>query len=279
MHLGKLDLHSLSDGFFGLDGGAMFGVVPRPVWQELQPPDERNRIRLALRPLLVVSGPHRLLIDCGIGDKANAAFADTYRIEKTDTIDASLARAGWSPADVTHVILTHLHFDHCGAATRVASGRVVPNFPRAQHFVQQAEWDLATNPNRRSRAAYLGENFLPLEAAGLLEVVDGDFEPVPGISVRLVPSHTPGLQLVFVHSEGRTALYWSDLLPTRSHIATPYIMGYDLLPLQTMEWKERLVKQALAERWLCFPAHDAELAVGVIEHDGGRYVLRPGGTG
>ncbi|MFO7652048.1 MAG: MBL fold metallo-hydrolase [bacterium] len=275
MILGDFTLHSLCDGFFGLDGGAMFGVVPRPVWQKLQPPDERNRIRLALRPLLAVNGRHRVLIDTGIGDKSSPEFCDAYRIEKTDTIDASLERAGFSPADITHVILTHLHFDHCGGATHIESGRIVPRFPNARHYVQQAEWELATNPNRRSRAAYLPENFLPLEAAGLLEIVEGDFDPVPGVAAKLTPGHTPGLQLVFIRSGGATALYWSDLLPTRSHIATPYVMGYDLLPLETMEAKERLVGQAVAEQWLCFPAHDTELAAGRIGRDGGRFVLNP----
>lgn len=255
MILGDFALHSLCDGFFE--------------WA-----DDRHCTRLALRPLLVVSGPNRLLIDCGIGDICAPGTADTCRAVKFDTIDASLGRAGFSPADVTHVILTHLHFDHCGGSTRLESGRVVPRFPNARHFVQLAEWERATSTDRRARAAYCPDSFLPLEAVGLLEAVEGDFEPVPGVTVKLAPSHTPGFQLVFIRSGGATALYWSDLLPTKAHIATPYIVGYDVLPLQTMELKEQLVGQAFAEQWLCFPAHDTEMAVGTLERDGSRWTLR-----
>ncbi len=275
MLLGDLMMHSLCDGFFGVDGGAMFGVVPRPAWQKLQPPDEGSRIRLALRPLLIINGTARVLVDCGIGDKSDPDFADACRVERTDTIDASLARAGLRADDITHVILTHLHFDHCGGATRIESGRVVPRFSKARHYVQRAEWQLAVSPNHRSRAAYLTEDFVPVKEAGLLEVVEGDFMPVPGIEVKLVPSHTPGLQVVFARSGGRTALFWSDLLPTQSHIATPYIIGYDVLPLETMNAKERLVAQAVAEQWLCFPAHDAEVAAGTLADVDGRLRLEP----
>jgi glyoxylase-like metal-dependent hydrolase (beta-lactamase superfamily II) len=276
MRFGDFGLVSLSDGFFGLDGGAMFGVVPRPVWQKLNPPDERNRIRLALRPLLVVTQTERILIETGIGDKGDARFNDLYRVEKPDTLRASLARAGFTPEDITRVVLTHLHFDHCGGSTeRDPSGRIVPTFPNARHYVHKAEWDLARNPNRRSRAAYLPENYLPLAEAGMMELVEADRELVPGIELVRVGGHTPGLMLPFIRSEGRTALYWSDLLPTASHVATPYITGYDLLPLETMEQKERLVSQAAAQQWLCFPGHDTELAAGRLALESGRYALCP----
>ena len=255
MILGDFALHSLCDGFLELAGN------PSPT-------------RLALRPLLVVGGPNRVLIDCGIGDICLPGSAGTCGVEKSDTIDASLERAGFSPADVTHVILTHLHFDHCGGATKVESGRVVPRFPNARHFVQLAEWERATSTDRRARAGYCPDSFLPLEAVGLLEAVEGDVEVVPGVTAKFAPSHTPGFQLVFIRSCGTTALYWSDLLPTKAHIATPYIVGYDVLPLQTMALKERLVGQAVTEQWLCFPAHDTEMAVGTIERDGSRWALR-----
>lgn len=270
MDFGSFKLHSLSDGFFGLDGGAMFGVIPRPVWQKTNPPDERNRIRLALRPLLVVSGQHRILIDAGIGDKEDDRFRDIYRVERTDTLGSSLGRAGFTPDDITHVVLTHLHFDHCGGGTRLdAEGRTVPGFPNARYVVQRLELELARNPNRRSRAAYLAPNFEPLIAAGQLDVIDGDTELVPGIRLVRVGGHTPGLMVAFIESGGRTAVYCSDLVPTRAHIATPYVMGYDLLPLETMEQKEKLVGRAITEGWLCFPGHDTEHAAGVlVEHDG-----------
>jgi glyoxylase-like metal-dependent hydrolase (beta-lactamase superfamily II) len=277
---GDFRLHSLSDGFFGLDGGAMFGVVPRPLWERTNPPDERNRIRLALRPLLITAGKERVLIDTGIGDKWDSRNTDMYRIEHTDTTESSLARAGFKPDDITKVVLTHLHFDHAGAATRLDStGKPVPSFPNARHYVQQKEWDLALNPNRRSRAAYLPENFLPLQEAGQLEILNGDFrfELAPGLELELVLTggHTPGHQVALLRSGGETAIYWGDLIPTRSHIATPYIMGYDLSPLETMEQKEKLVQQAIVGKWLSFVEHDPEYACGVIEEENGKPFLRP----
>lgn len=276
MRFGEFELFSLSDGFFGLDGGAMFGVVPRPLWERTNPPDDRNRIRLALRPLLVVAGDNRVLIDTGIGDKWDAKNTDTYRIDHTDTVESSLARAGFKPEDITKVVLTHLHFDHAGAATRPDStGKPVPRFPNARYYVQQKEWNLALNPNRRSRAAYLPENFLPLQEAGQLEIIAGNSELVLGLELVLTSGHTPGHQIVLLHSGGRTAVYWGDLIPTRSHIATPYIMGYDLLPLETMEQKEKLVQQAIAGKWLSFLEHDPDFASGIIEEENGKPFFRP----
>jgi glyoxylase-like metal-dependent hydrolase (beta-lactamase superfamily II) len=280
VNLGKLRLYSLSDGFFGLDGGAMFGVVPRPLWERTNPPDERNRIRLALRPLLITAGKERVLIDTGIGDKWDARSTDIYRIEHTDTIESSLAHVGFRPEDVTKVVLTHLHFDHAGAATKLDStGKPVPRFANAGYYVQQKEWDLALSPNRRSRAAYLPENFLPLQEAGQLELIDGDSRLELGLGLafelHLTGGHTPGHQVVLLRSGGETAIYWGDLIPTRSHIATPYVMGYDLLPLETMEQKEKLVQEAIAGKWLSFLEHDPEYACGVIEEENGKPFLKP----
>jgi glyoxylase-like metal-dependent hydrolase (beta-lactamase superfamily II) len=311
MQFGEFELHSLSDGFFGLDGGAMFGIVPKPVWERTNPADARNRIRLASRPLLVVAGADRILIDTGIGDRWDEKARNIYSIEKSDTVESSLARAGFRPEDVTKVVLTHLHFDHAGATTKLDdSGRPVPRFPKARHYVQQKEWDAALNPNRRTRASYRPDDFLPVQAAGLLELIDGPFALEPGLELLPTGGHTPGHQIVLVRagsrgqglaaaapvgqSEGsgsedqnpgtmepqnhvliRTAVFWGDLIPTRSHIATPYIMGYDLSPLETMEQKEKLVQQAIAGKWLSFLEHDPEYACGVIEEENGKQFLRP----
>jgi glyoxylase-like metal-dependent hydrolase (beta-lactamase superfamily II) len=254
----------------------MFGVVPRPLWEKSNPPDERNRIRLALRPLLVRTPTERIIVDSGIGDKWDSKGRDIYRIEPTDTIDASLARHGLTPEDITMVVLTHLHFDHAGGATRLdAGGKPVPSFPRARYLVQRAEWEDATNPNRRSRAAYMPENFLPIEQAGQIELVDGTREVVPGVELLHTGGHTRGLQLVRVRADGRTAVFWSDMIPTRTHIATPYIMGYDLYPLVTMEAKERLVREAVAERWVSFLEHDPDVAAGCITMVDGTHRLEP----
>jgi glyoxylase-like metal-dependent hydrolase (beta-lactamase superfamily II) len=276
MRIGDFELHSLSDGFFGLDGGAMFGVVPKPLWEKTNPPDDRNRICLALRPLLIIAGPNRVLVDTGIGNKWDSKGQNIYRIEKTDTTDASLARLGLKPEDITHVVLTHLHFDHAGGATRFGPDRnLVPSFPNARYLVQRAEWEDATRPNPRSRAAYLSDNFAPIEKAGLLELVDGTTEFLPGIELLHVGGHTRGLQLVRVVSAGSTAVFWSDIIPTTAHVATPYIMGYDLHPLVTMEIKERLVNEACTGHWLCFLEHDPQTSAGYLVRSDNRCRLVP----
>jgi len=305
MRLGEFELHSLSDGFFGLDGGAMFGVVPKPIWERTNPADARNRIRLASRPLLIVTPTDHILVDTGIGDKWDTRNTDIYRIEHTDTIESSLARAGFRPEDVTKIVLTHLHFDHAGAATKLGpTGKPVPRFPNARHYVQQKEWDAALNPNRRSRASYIAADFLPVQEAGLLELIDGDLQLELGselaLELVLTGGHTPGHQIVLMGtgsgghgSKGSgsepqnpgtpeplnpcsaAAVFWGDLIPTRSHIAIPYIMGYDLSPLETMEQKEKLVQQAIAGKWLSFLEHDPEYACGVIEEENGKPFLRP----
>ncbi len=305
MRLGEVQLYSLCDGFFGLDGGAMFGVVPKPIWERTNPADTRNRIRLASRPLLVVAGADRILVDTGIGDKWDARSTDIYRIERNDTVDSSLARAGFKPEDITKVVLTHLHFDHDGATTKLdESGKPVPRFPNARHYVQRKEWEAALTPNRRSRASYMPADFLPIREAGLLELVDGDvrLELELGLALELILTggHTPGHQVVVMRtgSGGQgakgsgsepqdlgtpgpmnpcsaTAVSWGDLIPTRSHIAIPYIMGYDLHPLETMAQKEKLVRLAVDGRWVSFFEHDPDFASGVIEEENGKPFLRP----
>jgi glyoxylase-like metal-dependent hydrolase (beta-lactamase superfamily II) len=276
VNLGDFRLHCLSDGFFGLDGGAMFGIVPKPVWERTNPPDDRNRIRLALRPLLIVTSSEHVLVDTGIGDKWDARSTDVYRIEHTDTIESSLARAGFGPEDITEVVLTHLHFDHAGATTKLdESGKPVPRFPNARHYVQQKEWDAAINTNRRTRGSYRPDDFLPVQAAGLLELIDGPFALERGLELLPTGGHTPGHQVVLIRSDGQAAIYWGDLIPTRSHLATPYIMGYDLAPLETMTQKEKLVGMAIAGRWVSFFEHDPDFASGVIEEENGKPFLRP----
>lgn len=271
MILGEFRLLPLFDGYFGLDGGAMFGVVPKPLWEKTNPPDERNRIRLALRPLLVVTSGELVLIDTGIGNKFDEKFADRYRVEKVTTLLDSLENAGFGPNDITLVILTHLHFDHCGGATIRDGNRILPTFPRARYVVQAAEWDDATKPNRRSRASYLPENFLPIQEAGQLELVNGSVEIIPGVELIHTGGHTRGLQLVKIRSVQGTAIFWSDMIPTRGHIPVPYIMGYDLFPLDSMDQKEKLLNQAINEGWISFLEHDPEVAVGKIIYQDNHY--------
>jgi glyoxylase-like metal-dependent hydrolase (beta-lactamase superfamily II) len=271
MEIGDYRLYPLFDGYFGLDGGAMFGVVPKPLWEKTNPPDERNRIKLALRPLLVITPKERILIDTGIGDKFDLKFADRYRVEKPDSLINSLKSKGLNERDISVVILTHLHFDHCGGSTRNEGGKVVPTFPNARYIVQEAEWNQAINPNRRSRASYLPENFMPIKAAGKLEIVNGSFEILPGIELIHTGGHTPGLQLVKISRGGQTVIFWSDMIPTRGHIPVPYIMGYDLYPLDSMAQKEQLLGRAVAEGWISFLEHDPEVVAGRIFYENEKY--------
>uniref|UniRef100_A0A7V3V0E2 MBL fold metallo-hydrolase n=1 Tax=candidate division WOR-3 bacterium TaxID=2052148 RepID=A0A7V3V0E2_UNCW3 len=271
MNVGDFKLYSLFDGYFGLDGGAMFGVVPKPLWEKTNPPDERNRIKLALRPLLIITPKERILIDTGVGDKYDQKFADRYRIERLDNLHNSLKNNGLDERDISMVILTHLHFDHCGGSTRNEGGKIVPTFPNARYFVQEAEWNEALNPNRRSRASYLPENFLALKEAGQLELLNGSVEILPGIELIHTGGHTRGMQIVKISSGSQTALFWSDMIPTRGHIPVPYIMGYDLYPLDSMEQKEKLLRQAIAEGWISFLEHDPEVVAGRISSDNDKY--------
>ncbi len=301
MTSGNISLYALSDGFFGLDGGAMFGVVPRVMWQKRNPPDPNNRIKLALRSLLIVTPAERILVDTGVGRKYGSKFDEMFNVDNSDNLPDSLRRAGYAPEDITIVVQTHLHFDHCGWATRLDSrGRTVPTFPKARYVVQAQEWQDAVTPNRRTRGSYRPDDFLPLQAAGQLELVEGDIELVPGVSLVRTGGHTRGHQIVLIqtkaearnqNAEGRStdpqsqnpgprttppaAVFWGDLVPTTSHIDVPYIMGYDTFPLATMEQKEKLVARAAAEAWLCFFEHDPEFACGRIERDGERYLFRP----
>ena len=271
-----MELHPLSDGFFGLDGGAMFGIIPRVLWQRANPPDGNNRIRLALRPLLVLTPADRVLIDTGIGRKYGPDFDRMYNVDDSDDLERSLARHGLVPGDISVVVLTHLHFDHAGGATRLdRHGRPVPRFPNARHVVQRDEWHDATHPNRRTRGSYRPDDFLPLEAAGLLELVDGDADLLPGIRLVRTGGHTRGHQIVLVEHEGGTTVYLADLVPTSTHVNVPYIMGFDLQPLVTMEKKEELLGLAAREEWTCCFEHDPDLAFGVIRSDGDRYRVEP----
>ncbi|MFO7638576.1 MAG: MBL fold metallo-hydrolase [bacterium] len=270
MKLGDLEVHTLNAGRFGLDGGAMFGIVPRVLWQQRNPPDEHNRIRLALRLMLIKRKRELVLVDTGIGRKYGERFNEMFNVDHSaGNLLSGLAAAGYKPEDITGVVLTHLHFDHAGGVTRLdENGRPVPVFSNARHFVQRFEWQDATQPNRRTRGSYRLDDFLPIEAAGLLELVDGDLEITPGVFLRRTGGHTRGHQIVLVRSDERTCAYWADLVPTASHVTIPYIMGYDLFPLDTMRLKEELLERAVNEEWLNIFEHDPDLDVALLIRDG-----------
>jgi methylmalonyl-CoA epimerase len=273
--LGDLELISLSDGFFRLDGGAMFGIVPKPLWAAKAPADERNRVRLALRPLLV-QGVRTMLIDAGIGDKGDGKFQDIYGVERSSHLDRSLAAAGLAPDNIDIVLATHLHLDHAGGFTmRDASGRLRPRFPRARYVVRRGEWEDATHVNERNRASYMADNFLPLADAGVLELVDDDQTIMPGVRVRRTGGHTLHHQMVWIESRGRRAAYVGDLLPTAAHLRPAWIMGFDVYPADTLAAKKAFLREAIDQRTLVFLDHDPAIASGFITEQNGKLSIRP----
>lgn len=275
MRLGSFELIPLSDGRFRLDGGAMFGVVPKPLWERRAPADERNRIALALRPLLVRTPDRNVLIDAGIGDKMAPKDVAIYAIDRQPALDESLAAAGLAPEDIDVVIASHLHFDHAGGFTSRADGVVRPHFPRARYRVRRGEWDDATHPHERNRASYLADDFVPLRDAGVLDFTEGDGELLPGISVRATPGHTRHHQVIQIESGGQVALFAADLIPTSAHVDDPWIMGYDLYPMDTLASKKQLIREAIDREYIVFFEHDPQIAAGVIREKDGRRVVEP----
>jgi glyoxylase-like metal-dependent hydrolase (beta-lactamase superfamily II) len=270
---GDLELITLSDGWFRLDGGAMFGTVPKVLWERRAPADPQNRIRLGLRPLLV-RGARTMLIDAGVGDKLDDRAAEIYGLERTRHLDHALAAAAVAPADIDIVLASHLHLDHAGGFTaRDADGQVRPRFRRAQYVVRRGEWEEAMAPNERTRASYLAENFEPLARAGVLQLVDEDAIIMPGVRVRRTGGHTRHHQIVQLDSGGRTAVFAADLLPTTAHVPEPWIMGYDSYPLDTLAFKRRFLREAIDGEYLIFFEHDPDVAAGYIRESGGKKVV------
>jgi glyoxylase-like metal-dependent hydrolase (beta-lactamase superfamily II) len=274
--LGAFTLHALEAGTQRLDGGAMFGVVPKPLWEKRIPADERNRILLGLRCLLVETPDELVLIETGLGNKENDKFRDIYGVDNAssdpahpDRLQQLIAEAGFRAEDVGVVIDTHLHFDHAGGNTfRDAEGQVRVSFPNARYHVQRGEWEWAHRANERTSASYLPDNYEPVMAAGRLELIDGDVEILPGVSVYRTPGHCPHHQSVLVRSGSETACFLADVIPTFAHLPLPWIMGYDVEPLVTLESKRALLGRAVDERWLLVSTHDPFTAWGYAVADG-----------
>ena len=275
MRIGDVELRPLSDGTFRLDGGAMFGVVPKPLWERRIPADQRNRITLGLRPLLVMTGGRRVLIDAGVGDKMSARDADIYALDRARHLDHALAGEGLTAADIDVVIATHLHFDHAGGFTAREGDRVVPRFPNARYVVRRQEWEDATHTHERNRASYLQENFVPLAEAGVVDFVEEDGEVLPGIGVRRTGGHTMHHQLVTIDSGGRMAAFVADLMPTTAHVDEPWIMGYDLYPMDTLMFKKAFLAEAIRDEYVIFFEHDPAVPAGIIRQDGRRKIVEP----
>jgi len=277
IQVGSVRMHGIEAGVQQLDGGAMFGVVPKPLWERRIPADLRNRIPLALRCLLVEAPNALVLIDTGIGNKYGEKFADIYGVlnaGEPTRLEDGIRDAGFDPADVDIVLSTHLHFDHAGGNTvRDESGVIRPSFPNARYVVQRGELDFAHSQNERIRASYLLENFEPITEAGLWHLVEGEADVTEGISVVPTPGHTPHHQSVLIRSDDETACFLADVCPTSAHLPLPWIMGYDLEPLVTLESKRGLWQRAREENWILVFEHDPRVPWGRLDPAEDRPVL------
>ena len=274
MRFGGFEVDLISDGTMALDGGAMFGVVPRVIWEKRIQPDAQNRIRLGLNCLLLRDGIDNVLVDTGCGFKYSEKELRMYGIDHRSSLMEGIARAGVSPEEVTLVVNTHLHFDHCGGNTLEVEGELVPAFPAARYLVQSQEFESAELPNERTRASYLKENWAPLVKTGQLELVDGESEILPGLFVEPTPGHTLGHQSVRLSGPEGTLFFLGDLCPTSAHVPLAWAMGYDLYPLEVLETRRVVYRRALSENWRLLFEHDAEAPLGELELSDGRYRCR-----
>ncbi|RYY12982.1 MAG: MBL fold metallo-hydrolase, partial [Cytophagaceae bacterium] len=257
-----MKIHALDTGLFKLDGGAMFGVVPRSMWQKVNPPDANNMCTWAMRCLLIEDGNQLVLLDTGIGDKQDEKFRGHFYLHGDDTLEKSLQKLGFTSADITDVFLTHLHFDHCGGAVRrQPDGTLAPAFANATYWSNQAHWDWATHPNAREKASFLSENILPIQASGQLRFID----PAAGVPAALpfselifADGHTEKMMVPLLPYKGRTLAYMADLLPSAGHLPLPWVMGYDTRPLLTLAEKDTVLRRAAAENWVLILEHDAQ---------------------
>lgn len=256
-------------GYFKLDGGAMHGVVPKSMWQKVNPSDDNNMCTWAMRCLLIETGDRKILVDNGMGDKQDEKFYSHFHPHGEETVESSLAKHGYTPADITDVFLTHLHFDHCGGSIKREGDKLVPVFPNATYWSNQSHWDWATDPNPREKASFLKENILPIQESGQLkfiDVKDGE-EWISGIHIHYVDGHTEQMMLLQLSTDNNTFLYCADLVPSAAHVSMPWIMSYDMRPLNTLDEKQRLLGKAVEENWTLIFEHDPKVECASLHKD------------
>lgn len=271
-----MNLHAIETGRFKLDGGAMFGVVPKALWERTNPSDSKNRIEMAMRCLLIEDGNRLILVDNGLGDKYNEKFARIYAVDyEHSELDRSLKQAGFQRSDITDVLLTHMHFDHCGGSTQWNSKteRHEVAFQNAQFWVQKDHLDWALNPNPREKASFFSENIAPLVESGQLNLLEGASELFPNVELKIVNGHTEAQQLPLIHYKGRKILFAADLFPTYGHLPIPYVMGYDVRPLLTLDERQEILPWCKEEEVILFYEHDPMHECGLVtQNQKGAYV-------
>jgi len=275
LKIGMYELIPVETGRFALDGGAMFGVVPKNLWEKSNPADDRNRISLALRSLLLKSDERTILIDTGIGTKFNDKLSTIYNVDtKTRNLEKNLAISNVNPEEVSDVILTHLHFDHAGGTTYWENDQIKLTFPNAVHHLQGEHWDWAHQPAEKDRASFLKENYYLLEEHNLLNKLTGPIELFPGLEILVMYGHTPGMQVIKISDSDRILLYCADLIPTASHIPVPWVMAYDNNPLITMNEKNKILTLAVKENWILFFKHDPYRAAATVTQTEKGYIIK-----
>ncbi|MGB9664399.1 MAG: MBL fold metallo-hydrolase [Ignavibacteria bacterium] len=255
MRIGKYEIVSVKSGMFRLDGGAMFGVVPKVLWNKLNPADDLNRINLTTRSLLLVSDRRKILVDTGLGNKFDDKFKNIYAIDNFP-IDEALRQKGFHQDEITDVLITHLHFDHTGGSTKFENNSVIPTFKNAKYYVQKSQFEWALNPSDKDRASFVKEDFLPIQEFNQVEFTEGNFRLDDEIEIIISNGHTPSQQHLKISDGKNTLFYCGDLIPTSAHIPFPYVMSYDLFPLTTIEEKKKILPQAYEEKWILFFEHD-----------------------
>jgi glyoxylase-like metal-dependent hydrolase (beta-lactamase superfamily II) len=266
MQIGTYKLNTIISGSFGLDGGAMFGIIPKPLWEKTNPADELNRVALSTRNLLLISDDKKILIDTGMGNKWDEKSKNIYKIDPTINLEKELIKHVLRPEDITDVLLTHLHFDHTGGSTKLEGGKIVPGFPNAKYFVQKKNFEWAMSPSDRDKGSYIKDNFEPLIKEGVLNLLDGEIDFDKNISFRIINGHTFGQQMVKISDSSNTVLYCCDLMPFVSQIRIPYVMGYDLQPLVTVQEKKKYLTLAADENWYLYFGHDPNYALATVKH-------------
>ncbi|MBI5375072.1 MAG: MBL fold metallo-hydrolase [Candidatus Schekmanbacteria bacterium] len=276
MQIGKFKTELLIAGFFRLDGGASFGIIPKAIWQKVCPPDEQNRIRVSSRPLLIQTGKKNILIDTGMGNKWDEKGMKMYSIENEPSLLASLKKLNIEPEAIDIVINTHLHFDHSGGNTIIADGKIKPAFPKARYVIQKGEWEYALNPDDRSAGSYLKENYLPLmEEFVQVDLIEGDARICEGVSVIMSTGHTTFHQSVLIESEGMKLFYPGDIMPTSMHVHLPWVMAYDMAPIESVNTRKKLIERAIDENWLIALEHDPVQEFGRLRIEKGKFIFVP----
>jgi len=274
LKLGNLEFHIVVAGHVHLDGGAMFGVIPKTIWEEVAPPDSKNRVLLALNCLLIRAGGKRILVETGAGDKLKEKLRAIYDFD-SPTLIQGLQDFGVHPEEVDIVVDTHLHFDHCGGNTRLEKDKVVATFPNARYIVHKGEFEHAKSPNERDRASYIADNYVPLEKAGKLSLIEDDRVIAPGVELIRVPGHTADMLCVKLQGGGKTAFLFDDLIPMTPHLGLAWIMGFDLYPMQTLENKKKWLPVVAREEWIALFCHEPKTQAAYLRERDGQYEPEP----